>query len=188
MLRKTIKYKDLDGNPLIEDFYFNLSKGEIAEWRIRAVKNGEDTLEDLIKKIKEAKDGAFIIDTFKEIIVKSVGRRSEDGKRFIKDQETTDAFMQSEAYSEFIMELFTDPNFGAAFVNSVMPADMVMEATQGKTVINLPKENVPAKIPNPIFVEAKSSVKTLSDYTQAELTEMPREQFEEIMKKSRYVL
>lgn len=186
MLKKTITYNDLDGNPITEDFYFNLSKAEIAEWKLRAIKDGKDSLDEVLQKVKEAKDGAVVIDMFKEVITKSIGRRSEDGKRFIKDQDTIDAFMQSDAYSVFIMELFTDPSFSSAFVNAVLPADLVTKIAEGKTMVELPKEDV--KVPTPNLLAGlrepttKPDVaKTMAEYTQSELAVMPRDQFEALI-------
>lgn len=172
MIKKTITFSDLDGNPITEDFYFNLSKAEIAEWRIRAIKNGEDSLDDLLKRINEAKDGAVVMDTFKDLISKSVGRRSEDGRRFIKNQEIIDDFMQSDAYSVLFMELVTNAGAGAAFVNGMLPADMSQMAAEGKTLVELPKEDVK------VITE-----KSVEQYTHQELIEMPEVEFKALLTK-----
>jgi len=120
MLKKTITYKDLDGNDITEDFYFSLSKAEIAETEL----SYEGGLTAHLRRIVETKNGAEIIGTFKKILTMSVGRRSEDGKRFIKSDEITQEFMQTDAYSELFMELVTDAEASAAFVRGIVPADL----------------------------------------------------------------
>lgn len=170
MIKKTITFSDLDGNPITEDFYFNLSKAEIAEWRIRAIKNGEDSLDDLLRRINEAKDGAVVMDVFKELVSKSVGRRSEDGRRFIKNQDIIDDFMQSDAYSVLFMGLVTNADAGAAFVNGMLPADMSQMAAEGKTLVELPKEDVKVE-------------KSAEEYTHEELIAMPVAEFKALVAK-----
>ena len=48
-------------------------------------------------------------------------RETPDGKRFMKNQEYTDAFVQTEAYSDLFMELATNADAAAAFVNGIVP-------------------------------------------------------------------
>ena len=110
MLKKTLTYSDLDGNPVTEDFYFSLSKAEIAEMEL----SYDGGLQTHLKRIVANKDGAAIIGAFKNILTSSVGRRSEDGRRFIKSDEITQEFMQTDAYSELFMELVTDADASAA--------------------------------------------------------------------------
>lgn len=117
MLKKTIKYTDYDGVERSEDFYFNLSKAELTEMNL-SVKGG---LENLIKQIVAAQDTPEIIKIFKEIILKSYGQKSLDGKRFIKSPELTEEFTQTEAYSELFMELATNADAATAFINGIVP-------------------------------------------------------------------
>lgn len=175
MLKKTITYNDLDGNPITEDFYFNLSKAEIAEWKLRAIKDGKDSLDEILKNISESKDGSVIIDMFREILSKSVGRRSEDGKRFIKNQEIIDEFMQSDAYSVLFMEFLTDASSSAKFINSVLPADLVEKANSGQPLVELPQ---PDGVKNQEIAE-----KPVEEYTYEELIVMPVDKFDALMKK-----
>lgn len=117
MLKKTIKYTDYDGVERSEDFYFNLTKAELTEMNL-SVKGG---LENLIKQIVAAQDTPEIIKIFKEIILKSYGQKSLDGKRFIKSPELTEEFTQTEAYSELFMELATNADAATAFINGIVP-------------------------------------------------------------------
>lgn len=123
MLVKTIKYEDYNGNEIEEKFYFNLSKAELIEMT-NSVKGG---LESYLTRIIESNDNPEIMNYFKEIIMKSIGRKSDDGKRFIKNQEIRDEFEQSEAYSELLWELFSDPQKSGEFVNHLIPKNLEEE-------------------------------------------------------------
>lgn len=124
MIKETIKYTDYNGNELVEDFYFNLSKSEIAEMEL-SYPNG---LANHITKITQSNNGAEIIKLFKNLILSSYGRKSDDGKRFIKNVEESNAFSQTEAYSELFMKLATNADAAAEFVNGIIPKQL--ELTQ----------------------------------------------------------
>ena len=118
MLKKTITYKDYNGVERTEDFMFNLTKAEILEMQL--TKDGG--MDAAIKKIVDAKDAAEIMKVFKDLIVKSYGIVSDDGRRFIKSKEISDSFAQTEAFSMLFMELATDTDAASAFVNGIVPA------------------------------------------------------------------
>lgn len=120
MIKKTINYVDYDGNDRTEDFYFNLSKAEIAEMELSTTGG----LSEKIKRIVESKDQAEIVKEFKTIIAKSYGIKSEDGKRFIKSKEITEEFMQTEAYSELFMELATNVDAASSFIQGIIPKNL----------------------------------------------------------------
>jgi len=118
MLKKTITYEDYNGVSRTEDFYFNLTAAEVTEMEL-SVDGG---LVEQIDRIVKAKDHKQIVAAFKDIIMKAYGEKSPDGRRFIKNQELRDAFSQTEAYSQLFMELATDADAAAAFVNGIVPA------------------------------------------------------------------
>ena len=118
MLKKTVTYVDYNGNERTEDHYFNLTRAEVTEMEM-SVSGG---LAEMIKRIVAAQDGKQIIETFKDLILRAYGEKSPDGRRFIKNQELRDAFAQTEAYSQIFMELATDADAAAAFVNGIVPA------------------------------------------------------------------
>lgn len=124
MLKKTITYTDYNGVERKEDFHFNLTKAEIMEMEMSTAGG----LAEMINKVVDAKDTVSIIKVFKELILKAYGEKSADGKRFIKSQEISDAFAQTEAYSILFMELATDADAATKFVNGIVPADMAREA------------------------------------------------------------
>lgn len=124
MLKKTITYEDFDGNKRTEDFYFNLSKAEVLEMEM-GISGG---MSQMLNKIIAAQDGGRVIKTFKDIILKAYGEKSPDGKRFIKSEEISTAFSQTEAYSQLFMELATNADAAATFVNSIIPVDITKPA------------------------------------------------------------
>ena len=119
MLKKTIKYTDYNDEERIEDFYFNLTKAEVSEMELST----EGGLSEKIQRITKDKDAPAIMNMFKELILKSYGKKTPDGRRFMKSQELSEEFSQTEAYSELFMELATDASAAAAFVNGIMPVD-----------------------------------------------------------------
>lgn len=119
MLKKTITYKDYNGNERTEDFFFNLSKAEVVEMEL-GVTGG---LTQMLNRIVSAQDGAKIIATFKDIVLKAYGEISPDGKRFVKSEELRTAFSQTEAYSDLFMELATNQEAASAFINGIVPQD-----------------------------------------------------------------
>lgn len=120
MLKKTIKYVDYNGETREEDFYFNLSRAEVTEMEL----SKEGGMSEYIKKISAAQDAPELIKLFKEIIMKSYGEKSLDGKRFIKNKDLTEAFMQTEAYSELFVELASNADEAVKFMNGIMPKNL----------------------------------------------------------------
>ena len=124
MLKKTVNYHDYNAVERTEDFYFNLSKAELLEMELGT----SGGLAEMIRKIVAAQDAPAIIKVFKELVLKAYGEKSADGKRFIKSEELSEAFSQTEAYSQIFMELATDDNKAAEFVNGIVPAGMAEAA------------------------------------------------------------
>ena len=118
MLKKTITYVDYNGTERKEDFYFNLSKAEILEMEMGTTGG----MVEMINRIVAAQDAPAIIDVFKKMILTAYGEKSADGKRFIKSKEISEAFSQTEAYSQLFMELATDADAASKFVNGIVPA------------------------------------------------------------------
>lgn len=155
MLKKTIQYTDFNNEEVSEDFFFHLSQAELVELEL-SHKGG---LSESLQKIIAAEDGKAIMTEFKNIILKSYGKRSEDGKRFIKNQELRDEFESSEAYSVLFMELVTDADKASEFVNGIVPKGLAEQAAKLSAVPPIAKDTVT----EPIVV------------TRAELLEMSQE-------------
>lgn len=130
MLKKTITYTDYNGVERTEDFYFNLTKSEVMEMEMTTTGG----LAEKITKVISTKDAKSIITIFKDLILKAYGEKSEDGKRFMKNDEIKTAFSETEAYSILFMELATDANAAANFVNGIVPASQQPSLAQNSNI------------------------------------------------------
>lgn len=117
MLKKTITFVDYNGTTRTEDHYFNLNESEALKLELME-KGG---LTEKINRIIAAQDIPVIMETFEYFIKKSYGEKSPDGREFIKSEELTRKFIQTEAYSKFMMELCTKDGAAAEFVNAIVP-------------------------------------------------------------------
>lgn len=128
MLKKTIEYTDFNGNECKEDFYFNLSKPELVNVGVSKEGGMEKYLIDVIKedRIQE------IVSLFSDLILKSYGIKSEDGKRFIKTPQLAEEFSQTEAYNVLYMELMSDNDAAVNFLKGIIPSDIASQLTDEK--------------------------------------------------------
>lgn len=119
MLKKTITYTDYNGTERTEDFYFNLSRAEITEMELSM----EGGMRAYIQKIIAAKSQLALVTLFKEIVMKAYGKKSADGRLFMKNDAIRAEFEAHPAYSMIYMDLVTDEAKASAFVNGIIPAD-----------------------------------------------------------------
>lgn len=117
MYIKTMTYTDYDGEERTEDFCFNLNKAEIAEMELSSSGGLQKTITDIIA----AKDNAKLVQLFKGLVLKAYGIKSSDGRRFIKSDQLREEFSQTEAYSDLFMELVSDAEAAADFINKITP-------------------------------------------------------------------
>lgn len=120
MIKKTVTYKDFNGNDRTESFYFHYYESEILEMEL-SVDGG---FAERIQRIIDAKDQPSLIRVIKKFVLDSYGVKSDDGKRFIKNDEVRTAFEQCPAYSQIFMELVLDDKKAADFVKGVTPPEM----------------------------------------------------------------
>ena len=133
---ETITYVDYNGNTRTEDHYFNLTEAEALEMEMST--NGG--FSERIKRIIAAQDTATLITIFKDLIKKSYGRKSLDGRKFEKSEEIFNEFKDTEAYSTLFMKLATDAKSATEFVNGIAPkkkADTTTPATTPATATNV---------------------------------------------------
>lgn len=141
MLKKTVTYTDFNDVEHTEDLFFNLSKSELMEMELKTAGG----LENLIDKISKTEDTPKIVEMFKQIITMSYGIKSDDGKKFVKNDQIVEDFVASAAYDALFMELITDPDAAANFVNGIIPKDIAKQINdqtngQGKIVDMKPSE------------------------------------------------
>lgn len=118
MIKKTVSYVDYDGHDRVENFYFNLTQTELTDLSVKH----SGGLNDYIQSIIDAKDVKELYSLFKEIIDMSYGKKSEDGRRFMKSQEILDDFKQTLAYDKLVVSLANDEEEAAAFIKGVIPS------------------------------------------------------------------
>ena len=121
MRKETIKYTDFNGTEREEDFYFNLTRAECVELHSKT----PGGLGTILEKIVKANDTGVIYATFDDLLGRSYGVKSDDGRRLMKgnNQEYYVAFRESNAYDELICKLISVPGYAADFFNAVIPTE-----------------------------------------------------------------
>lgn len=119
MVKETIKYTDWNGTEREETFRFNLTESELAEWEL----SQEGGLKDYLERMIKAQDRPAIIKMFKDIILKSYGELSPDGRNFVKSPEISAAFTQTKAYDQIFMSLIQNEEKMATFIREVCPKE-----------------------------------------------------------------
>lgn len=123
MFKKTIKYTDYNGVERSEAFYFNLSPADLLDMEVES-----GGYKQMLQNIIESQDVVSLMKAFKDIIRRSYGVKSSDGKHFVKTDENFLAFQSTPAYSEMIMEFINDTDKAIEFVNGVMPKNITAPA------------------------------------------------------------
>ena len=121
MIKKTITYTDYDGNERTEDKYFHMSKRELIKWE---TESGSGGMDKLIEKIIAEEDRKKIVEMFDDLILRSYGEKSMDGRSFIKSEELKNTFANSAAYDQLFYELLSDTDKATEFVNGLIPQDL----------------------------------------------------------------
>ena len=133
MLEKKIKYTDYLGNEREETWWFHISDAKLTEWELS--KTGG--LTKMIERISETQDVPKLIELYKTLILKSVGKLDGDGRRFRQTEDVIQEFTETEAYSELYMELATVEGAGAAFVNGLVSDKLRKRmAEEGTPMVN----------------------------------------------------
>lgn len=127
MYKKTITYTDYEGNERTENHYFNLNKAEVMQW---LTTNGDYTIDKVLERLTVEHDAKKIFEMFEDLLKRSYGRRSLDGRRFEKSEKLWFEFKETEAYSNFFMELVCDGKAAGEFVSGIVPSDMGEEITK----------------------------------------------------------
>lgn len=121
MIKKTMTYEDFNGVERKEDFYFHMTEAELMEWETSL----DGGLSGAINKILELQDTKELMKIFKELITKSYGEKSPDGRRFVKNKDILESFTQTQAFSDLYMELATDDKAAAEFINGLIPKSLM---------------------------------------------------------------
>lgn len=126
MYSEKVTYTDYNGVERKEEFFFNLTKAELLEMEMGIVGG----FNAMVQKAIDAQDQPTLINVFKDLLLKSCGVKSADGRRFIKNDEVRADFKETEAYSILFMKYATDAEAAAKFINGIVPTDLAQEAQQ----------------------------------------------------------
>ena len=143
MITRTVEYTDYDGNKRKEKLFFNLTQFEATEI---ATEMPEGIIEDIADEdagdnkaiaihLVEKLGSNGVLKFIKNIVLRSYGVKSPDGRRFIKSEEISTEFSQTPAFSEFMMQLMTDDEAASSFINGVIPAELAAKINSGNKVM-----------------------------------------------------
>lgn len=135
MLKKDITFVNpFTEQQVTEEHYFHLPKAELVRMEMEehnkkyTATKGELAGQELsgmqahLQRMIEAEDGRAVLREFEEILRRSYGKK--DGDRFVRSETIWEGFKSSEAYSEFLFQLFTQPDEMAKFIAAVFPGDL----------------------------------------------------------------
>lgn len=117
MVKKTVTYTDYNGEERTETYRFNLNRVEVLDMQMTTIGGYTEKLQALI----DAKNTAELYKLFKDLVLRSYGVISEDGKRFEKTDKLREEFEQTEAYVTIYMELATNTDKAIEFINGITP-------------------------------------------------------------------
>lgn len=195
MLLKTLTYTAFDDKQYTEDYYFNLTIDELAELGFGG-EGGLGGIAALLKEMTVDTDGGIIVKAFKDIISKAYGVRSDDGKRFKKTPEALEEFFETGAYSHLFLQLLSNAEFAAEFLNGIVPADLAKKLEkineQNKKIENVdlksigPDKNGMGRVES-VKKEKDKAAPTFDDYSHDELLTMSKEEFNQLMDTSKNI-
>lgn len=144
-------FENFNGDTVTETHYFHLSKAELVEMELSM----EGGLSKHLERIVENGDGKTIMETFKKLLLDSYGHKTDDGKSFRKTQAIRDGFASSEAYSQIFMELATNADAAAEFINGIVPQGLEedmqrFQQNQDKPDLSKPPVALPGQAPKAV--------------------------------------
>ena len=133
MLKKTITYTDFDNNTRTETHYFNMTNNESIEAAFDLIpeldeyESIDENPRQLTSMIVDKMGAGGVFKFIKELILRSYGYKSSDGRRFDKSEELRTEFANSLAFDKIFTDLLSDASEAAEFINEVLPVDAIKE-------------------------------------------------------------
>lgn len=161
MFKKSITFTDFRGEEKTKDYYFNLTKTELAKYQTSTYQGMEDKLLGIAKE-KNVPETSNLFDKF---ILASYGEISDDGVSFIKEKDghkLAEDFMQTAAYDELYQELGSDADAALEFAAGVLPREFRSE-------INDMRERLKTNSAEKVIADAQNKILNAdtSDKSQA---------------------
>jgi len=176
MLKKSVTYMNFDDEIVTEDLFFNLTKAEIME--LETSEEG-GFIASMQKVVANENAGAALVG-FKRLIMMAYGEKVGPDKKFVKvynGVNLSEAFVATEAYSTILMELSSDATIAAAFINGLLPKDLVQAAQNQLTIEDVPKPVEPVVEDVPVVAEVMPPIETqlIPDEVPADLAQAASE-------------
>ena len=147
MFRKTMKFDDLNGDPVEHTFYFNYNKKEVAELlefgyisqfppadgaereplEVQLTKLTTPTEESGLSEYQNVRQAYEI---FQDLVLNAYGEKGADNVTFVKNARTREYFQSHVAYVEMIFEFIADTKLATDFIEACLPAKMVAAAKE----------------------------------------------------------
>lgn len=126
MFKKTIKYENFNGEKREMEANFSLKQTEIIEFD----KKYQGGIQGELTRIAATQNRSGMIALVQDLVLASYGQKSLDGERFIKNEDQTIAFKESNAFDEFVVEICSDETGDklTKFITGIMPAKLSEEA------------------------------------------------------------
>lgn len=128
MLRKKVKYEDLNGVDREEVFDFNLTEAELISLQ-NEVPGGFDAM---LEGIAKAENAPAVYRELERIIEAAYGIATDDGRNIDKDPKHFRLFKTSPAYAALIMGLMEEKGALENFLDSIMPTRWMQEVERLK--------------------------------------------------------
>jgi hypothetical protein len=125
LLRKVIRYKNFNDEEVEEEFYFHLTKAELVEFQLSV--NDEQGMYGHIERIVKEENRPELIKLFKSLLLLSYGKRSEDGRRFTKNEKLIEDFQATGAYSAALIDILSSTENAIEFYRGILPNDLTSE-------------------------------------------------------------
>lgn len=124
MYAKTIEYENYNGDMIKENFYFNLTKSEMAILEAKTPGGWSAYMQSIMDR----KDAPAIMEMFEKLLRASYGVKSADGRNFRKSDAIFEDFESCPAYDIMVLDLLTNEEFAKEFIFGIMPKDLVEQA------------------------------------------------------------
>ena len=149
MFSRTFEYKGYDGEMHKDTWWFNLSDAEIFEMQLSTVGGVDGILNRMVREEHPEK----VVEMFKTIILKAVGERSMDGRRFVKKErpgmpwgEVAEDFRETPAYSQLFLELVSSSKALSDFLKQAIPAETAQKIAEAEAAKAAEAEAANAKV------------------------------------------
>lgn len=171
MIKQTISYQNESGAMVVEDAYFNLSLRELRKMQQEGVLDSLNALSELGNSILEYRNRNDEVpeaiatefsnrttNMIDELVMRSYGTKVEkDGhEKFVKNNDDTDAFMDSPAYDALFMDWMNDPSKFQSFLTNLVPKNIQAQHAQPVTVPA--QQPVPMQLQNGVPTQWNNSV------------------------------